>query len=365
MKIALVGASGFVGTRMVERWRLGSTFEVVPVVRSFSSLAVLARFEMPWQVCNVLDPVALAKAFEGCDAVVHSAIGDPSQIVQMAESIYRAAEAARVKRLVVLSSASVHGQAPPESTDETTPLHERHVMAYNTAKVRAENILNRLSAQGSVEVVMLRPSVVYGPRSRWIADTASQLLAGSACLIHGGEAICNGIYVDNLIQAVELALKVPEAVGEVFLVGDAETITWRTFYQTIADALGIGMETVRSIEPPFFAHPLKERVGDLVALPAVQKLLPLIPGRAKRLAKLALANWHESPAPNAWRLPPAIPCAMTEELSLLQQCRWRLPMQKAQTVLGYHPEIKFDEAMRRSLEWLRFAGVPFANKLVD
>ena len=358
MKIAIVGASGFVGTRMLEKWRLDSAFEVVPVVRSFSSLAVMARFELPWQVCDVLDPVALAKAFEGCDAVVHAAIGDPAQIELMAESIYRAAEAAHVRRLVVLSSASVHGQAPCPGTDETSPLHERHAMAYNTAKVRAELILNRLSATGSVEVAMLRPSVVYGPRSRWITDTARQLLDGSACLIRGGEAICNGIYVDNLIQAVELALTNPKAAGQVFLVGDAELVTWRAFYQRIADALGVDMATVRSIEPPNFPRPLKERVGAITSLPVTQKILPLIPGKVKRLAKVLLANWHEAPAGNAWSLPAATGCATTEELTLLQQCQWRLPLQKAQTVLGYQPEVSFDEAMRRSLAWLKFTGSP-------
>ena len=358
MKIALVGASGFVGTRMLEKWVLEGTFEVVPVVRSFSSLAVMARFELPWQVGDVFDPVALAQAFAGCDAVVHAAIGDPGQIERMAESIYRAAETAQVRRLVVLSSASVHGQAPPPGTDETSPLHERHAMAYNTAKVRAERILNRLSTSGSVEVAMLRPSVVFGPRSRWITDTARQLLDGSACLIRGGEAICNSIYVDNLIQAVELALKVPQAAGEVFLVGDAELVTWRSFYQCIADALGVSMETVRSIAPPSFPRPFKERVGAVTSLPVTQKILPLIPGKLKRLGKVVLANWQEAPAANAWRLPSPTACATTEELSLLQQCAWRLPMQKARSVLGYQPGVSFDEAMRRSLAWLKFTGCP-------
>lgn len=358
MKIAIVGASGFVGTRMVERWRLDSAFEVVPVVRSFSSLAVLARFELPWQVCDVFNPAALAKAFEECDAVVHAAIGDAGQIVAMAESIYQAAAAAKVRRLVVLSSASVHGQAPPEGTDESSPLHENHSMAYNTAKVRAELALRRLSASGDVEVVMLRPSVVYGPRSRWITDTARQLLDGSACLIHGGDALCNGIYVDNLIQSVELALKTPAAAGEVFLVGDAETVTWRDFYQSIADALGVSMDTVRSIDPPSFPRPFKECVGDIVSNPITQKVLPLIPSRAKRLTKLLLANWHEAAPQSAWQLPPGIGCAVTEELTLLQQCRWHLPSRKAETVLGYTPEVPFEEGMRRSLAWLGFTGFP-------
>ena len=357
-KIALIGASGFVGTRMVEKWTLTGAYEIVPIVRSYSSLAVLARFELPWQVCDLLDVPALARAMAGCDAVVHAAIGDAGQIEQMAQSIYQAAEIAHIRRLVVLSSASVHGQAPAPGTDEKSPLHERHSMAYNNAKVRAEQALQRLSAAGSVEVVQLRPSVVYGPRSRWIADTARQLLDGSACLIHDGSAFCNGIYIDNLIAAIELALSVPAAAGETFLVGDPAPMTWRAFTQQIADALGIGMETVGSIEPPAFPRSLKAKVADLTATPAVQKILPLIPGKLKRLTKLLLANWNEPPAENAWRLPSPTHFTTTEELTLLQQCQWQLPQQKAQQILGYHPEISSTEGMRRSLQWLKFAGFP-------
>lgn len=365
MKIALIGASGFVGTRLLEKWCLDSTFEVVPVVRSFSSLAVMARFELPWQVSEMLDPAALARAFAGCDAVVHAAIGDPGQIVDMAGAIYRAAAAAGVKRLVVLSSSSVHGQAPEPGTDENSPLHERHAMAYNTAKVRAERLLTQLAAAGPVEVVMLRPSVVFGPRSRWVADVANQLLEGSACLIRGGGALCNTIYVDNLIHAIERALVVPEAAGQVFLVGDAERVTWREFYGAVAESLGIGMESVRSIEPPVFSKPLKERVGAITSLPAVQKILPIFPRQLKRLTKLLVANLREAPAPNAWSLPGGVPCAVTEELTQLQQCEWRLPIEKAQAVLGYRPEVSFQEGMRRSLGWLAFAGFPVCDKGVD
>jgi nucleoside-diphosphate-sugar epimerase len=357
-KIALIGASGFVGTRLVEQWTLTGAFEVVPIVRSNSSLAVLARFELPWQVCDLFDVPALARAMEGCDAVVHAAIGDAGQIEQMAQSIYQAAELAHIRRLVVLSSASVHGQAPAPGTDETSPLHERHSMAYNTAKVRAEKALHRLSANGSVEVVLLRPSVVYGPRSRWIADTARQLLDGTACLIRDGSAYCNGIYIDNLIHAIDLALTVPQAAGETFLVGDPTPMTWRGFYQQIADALGVGMETVGSIEPPAFPRSLKAKVTDFTARPAVQKILPLIPGKLKRLTKLLLANWSEPPVENAWRLPSPQPFTTTEELTLLQQCQWQLPQQKAEKILGYRPQVSSAEGMRRSLQWLKFAGYP-------
>jgi 2-alkyl-3-oxoalkanoate reductase len=357
-KIAIIGASGFVGTRMVERWVLGEKFEVVPVVRSPASLAVLARFELPWQICDIFNPDALAKSLAGCAAVVHSAIGDSRQIPLMAEAIYRGTEKAGIRRLVVLSSASVHGQAPLTGTNEDSPLHEKHAMAYNNAKVRAEKVMNRLRVNGAVEVVQLRPSVVYGPRSRWIADTAKQLLNRTAGLVNDGDAICNGIYVDNLIQAIELALEVPTAAGETFLVGDAETVTWRKFYQRMADGIGVSMDTVRSIAPPGFPRSFKSRVADWVAVPALQKVMPLVPRRAKRLTKLMLTNWHEPASGNAWQLPGHPPVVMTEEMALLQQCRWTLSSQKAKTLLGYQPEVTFDAAMQRSLAWLRFTGLP-------
>lgn len=362
MKVAIVGASGFVGTRLLEKWHLtpGSAFEPVPVVRSFGSLAVMARFELPWQVADVAEPAALAQAFAGCEGVVHAAIGDPAQIAGMADSIYKAAAEAGVKRLVVLSSSSVHGQAPEPGTDEMSPLHERHAMAYNTAKVRAERTLTALARDGRVEVTMLRPSVVFGPRSRWVADVASQLLAGRAALIRGGDGLCNTIYVDNLIHAIERALTVPQAAGETFLVGDREPVTWRDFYAEIATALGVDMATVRSVEPPVFALSLKDRVGAITAQPAVQRVLPLFPGKLKRLGKVLVAHWREVPQPNAWTLPAEVGPAMTEELSLLGQCQWRLPIAKAERLLGYEPPVSFTEGMRRSIGWLRFAGYPVA-----
>ena len=62
MKIAVIGASGFVGTRLVEHFVLGRFAEVVPVVRSFSSLAVLSRFELPGKGCDDMDSDQLASA---------------------------------------------------------------------------------------------------------------------------------------------------------------------------------------------------------------------------------------------------------------------------------------------------------------
>jgi len=57
-------------------------------------------------------------------------------------------------------------QAPEPGTDERSPLRTDHSALVNNAKVRAERTLMKLRANGKTELVMLRPGIVYGPRSR-------------------------------------------------------------------------------------------------------------------------------------------------------------------------------------------------------
>ena len=358
MKVAVIGASGFVGTRLVEHFVLGRFAEVVPVVRSFSSLAVLSRFELPWKVCDVMNSDQLASALAGCDAVVHAALGDPGQIVRMAGSVYVAAEKAGVKRLVALSSAAVHGLNPAPGTDEQTPIHDRQVMEYNNAKVQAEQVMRKARGNGKVELVLLRPSIVYGPRCRMFAGVAEKLIGGTAFLIHEGKGICNGIYVDNLIEAIRRSLVCAEADGEVFLVGDTETVKWREVYAGLADALGVSMDSVARVTPPVFSKSLKERVESFVAKPFAQSLLPVFPYQAKRLTKVVLGALKAPPEPNAWTLPASPSVVVDEEMATLQQCAWKYPNQKAARILGYQPPISYAEGLRRTLSWLAFAGYP-------
>jgi nucleoside-diphosphate-sugar epimerase len=75
----------------------------------------------------------------------------------------------------------------------------------------------------------------------------------------------------------------------------------------------------------------------------------------KRATKTLLASWNPPAPPEAWSLPGKAGPHITEEMALLQQNRWKFPHEKAASVLGYRPPVTFDEAMRRSFAWLRFA----------
>ncbi|MFT3782549.1 MAG: NAD(P)-dependent oxidoreductase [Nibricoccus sp.] len=357
MKIAIIGASGFVGLRLVERFHLEGKAEVVPIAHAFRSLAVLARFALPWKVADATDTDALAEALKGCDAVVHAALGDAPQIEAMGEALYPAAERAGVKRIVAISSAAVHTLTPSPGTDENTAIVVKQKSEYNVAKARAELALTRARRAGKVELVQLRPSIIHGPRSRLVADIAGQLIAKTAYLVGDGSGICNAIAVDNLVDAIWLALTKPDADRQVFLLNDKETVTWRDFYQAIASAVGADMSHVHSVVPPDFPESASEKLARLAAKKSSMAIMPMIPRRVKRLAKAAAAAWSEPYRPEGWSLQLAPAPALTEEMCQLQSCQWRFPATKAETMLGYSPALSFSDAMRRTGAWLKFTGI--------
>lgn len=353
-RIAILGAGGFIGNRAVEMLTLGGRYEIRPVVRQAQSLALASRFALDGRVADGRDRNALEAAFVGCTGVIHAMAGDPETIVGAIEPAYQAAEAAGVKRLVYLSSASVNGQAPAPGTTEQTPLSDRQPIAYNNAKVQAERLLLDLRQRGNVEVTILRPGIVRGPRSYWIGGFADELLADQAYLVDGGRGICNGIYVDNLVHAITLALQSDAADGEAYLLGDAETYSWAELLAPIAAALGRSLDDL--------PEPSMERPPGLVSrLQNVRQLRRLARSLPRPLKAALRAGYRELAAPPAKSgHGPRRPVASLER-SLLHRCAWKLPHDKAARELGYAPIVDFPEAQRRTLGWLGFAGYPVVS----
>ncbi|MBC8040442.1 MAG: NAD(P)-dependent oxidoreductase [Opitutaceae bacterium] len=357
MSIAIIGANGFIGTRLVELLHLGGEYKVIPVVRRASGLALSARFALDWRIGDALNVESLAAAISDCEAVVHVALGDPRQIEAMPAVLCEAAASTGVKRVIYLSSASVHGQAPGSDTTEDSPLHCRHAMDYNNAKVRAERAFFRQCAKHRLEGFALRPGVVFGPRSRWITDLATDLRQRRAWLLGEGDGVCNGIYVDNLVAAVERCLAAPADAAGAYLVGETARVTWSDFYHRVANELGLDPATIHRVPAaPVFRRTPKETVARLVASRGVQALLPAAPDRLKKFGKhLLAAATAPAPTSDAWSLPAEPAPRITQELALLQQCRWQIPSDRAMQRLGYRPVVDFPTAIQRSLAWLAFA----------
>ncbi len=356
MKIAVIGASGFIGTRLIERFHLGGGPTVIAVVRQPRSLALPARFALEFRLADALDPAAIARALSGCAAVVHAALGDPRQIEQMPAALCRGAAAAGVRRVIYLSTASVHGQNPAPGTDETAALHARHSVPYNNAKVRAERSFFAACHRHGLAGFALRPGIVYGPRSRWIAGLATDLIERRAWLYAEGRGICNAIYVDNLVDAISGCLSADDEAAGPFLVGDQETVTWADFYRHAADQLHLPWADIHQVAHlPAFRRTWSERRRHLVAQPLAQRLLPLVPDWIKRGTKAMLANGTAVPAVDAWAIPAPPRPKITQEMALLQQCAWKFPQARAELRLNYRPAVAFADGMERSFAWWRFA----------
>jgi 2-alkyl-3-oxoalkanoate reductase len=357
-KVAVIGANGFVGSRLVELFHLAGMAEVVPVVRSVNSLARLSRFDLDWRLADSRDADTLALALRGCDQVVDAMVGDPRAIQAAAAALLPAAHRAGVRRVVYLSSASVHGQNPAPGTDETTPLDDRQDVAYNNAKVRAERRLLHDARRLGVELVVLRPSIVYGPRDRWVTSLVGELLQGTAWLVGEGAGICNGIYVDNLAHAVRLALSAPvSAVGRAYLLNDRETITWGLLEERTRALLGQPVTPAHRVPAPEFPPAgWASRLDDLRAAPAAQALLARVPAPLKSLAKAATQALRHAPRPAPWTLRPAPGPRFTVERVRLQQCAWRFPCDAARAGLAYEPPVAFGTGLERTIAWLRWCG---------
>ena len=363
--IGVLGANGFVGSRIVETFHLGGAAKVVPIVRGPGGLARPARFAIDARFADVLDEKALAEAFAGCDVVVNAVLGAYNQIVAEPPVIYRAAAAAGVRRLVHISTASVHGQAPEPGTDETSQLRSDQPFPYNNAKVRAERHFRALHQDGRVELVMLRPGIVFGPRDVWVSGIARRLSEGSAFLVDGGSGICNTTYIDNLVHAIGLSLDAP-VDGEVFLIGDNETITWAELHRWVAAAL------VDCAPPLVLDHPAVQSAGRplrdrLRGIPAWRAAMRRIPKPAKEFVRTQaqllqgmVAGAHEARRRQSyteWRFPDQNAIgAVPLETAMLHRCRYKFPFAKARRVLGYEPVVSVEEGLIRSIRALEFAG---------
>jgi predicted dehydrogenase/nucleoside-diphosphate-sugar epimerase len=258
LRLAVTGATGFIGGRLVERLALGSSASVEAVVRSYgysrlARLSVLPQERLRFRQADLTDPSSdLAAMLEGCDVVFHCAYGNHGDVaerwratVEGTRGVARACAAAGVRRLVHFSTVAVYAAVDGENFDETAPYIEPDPvdLEYDQAKLAAERVL--AEAPPEFDVVVLQPTVVYGPwGGTWTTRALERLPSDGGALPTASEpaGICNAVYVDDVVSAAMRAATVSEAGGGRFLVSGAPT-TWGAFYDAFREVAEIPLPT--------------------------------------------------------------------------------------------------------------------------
>jgi UDP-glucose 4-epimerase len=189
----------------------------------------------------------------GCEVVVHlaarvhvmqEATADPLTEfrrvnVQGTLNLARQAAAAGVRRFVFVSSIKVNGEAtqlgvPFTADDVPAPLD-----AYGVSKMEAEQGLREIAAQTGMEVVIIRPPLVYGPGVKANFAAMMRWLKRGVPLPLG--AIYNQrslVALDNLVDLILTCLTHPAAANQTFLVSDGEDVSTTELLRRMGQAMG-------------------------------------------------------------------------------------------------------------------------------
>jgi nucleoside-diphosphate-sugar epimerase len=239
-------------------------------------------------------------------------------------------------------SESTHA-APPDRLD------------YAQSKLATENEVLRYAAERSVAAVVIQPTLVYGPfLDYWTMQELKHLREGKVVLPAGDLGLCNAVYVDDVVDALLLAVETPEAVGERFLISSEEPVPWRDFYEAYERALGVDAVTLMPLDEI-------ERLNRKTTAGANLRMLLRDPRWLLRWAPVQrLYHWARHHVDDRWwkRAKRAVPVPWyvpdTQRLDLYL-AKARIDISKARDVLGYRPAFTFERGMALTAEFVRWA----------
>ncbi len=244
----VTGGTGFLGSHLVSLLReRGMAVRVL--LRPGTPASVLPP-DVDYRVGDIRDASAVREAFAGATTVFHLAglvapFAPRHRYLEVnlggTETVVEACLAARVARLVYVSSTVVYGiECDHRGLTEEAACAAAFVAPYEESKVRAEQFVLRRMHEAGLPTVILRPGMGWGPRERVVLPVLIRNLRSRLFFMVGnGRNTLDLSYARNIAQACWLAAVKSEAVGRTFNVADGFGITCREFLGALANALGI------------------------------------------------------------------------------------------------------------------------------
>jgi nucleoside-diphosphate-sugar epimerase/choline dehydrogenase-like flavoprotein len=233
---AVTGATGFIGGRLAEVLT-AQGIRTVALTRNAGGRNPLPH-GVERRVVDLADAAATREALRDVDALFHCAYdwGDESWNLRAIRSIADVCARNRCRLVHVGSFVTYEGARTGEITEHDPPTSAG--AGYAWVKRQLDEVLLNAAREQDLQVSIVQPTIVYGPGCKpWTIDPADRLRFGTVVLPDDRRAICNAVYVDDVIQAMLLAATRPEAVGERFLVS-GPPVSWADFHEGIAAAIG-------------------------------------------------------------------------------------------------------------------------------
>jgi len=249
MRILVTGATGFIGSHLVENLLpTGHQVRVLirrePVEYPFSWLSDNSVEIVKGNITNTAD---VAKATKNRDVIFHLAAmlgkwGVPGQTyhevnVSATEALITQSLEAGVEHFIYLSTAGVMGWLTTVPADIDHPYAP--VSLYEKTKCQAELKVKQAITEKNLPATIIRPSHVYGPRDPNTVKLFKMMKLGRVFpVIGGGHSLFQPVYVDDMIQALISCVSTKAALGKTYIVAGSEAITFREFFDLSAKLMG-------------------------------------------------------------------------------------------------------------------------------
>jgi len=329
MKILITGASGFIGSFIVEE-ALKRGLDTWAAIRKSSSKEWLQDERIHFIELNLSSKAQLVEQLRGMDFdyVVHAAgvtkcLNKQDFMRINFEGTKNLVEALLetempLKRFVFVSSLSIFGaikeQEPYEEIRESdTPQPNT---AYGRSKLAAEQFLETLGAR--LPYIILRPTGVYGPREKDYFIMAKSIQQHSDFAVGYKRQDITFVYVKDVVQAVFLALEKGED-GRKYFLSDGEVYQSATFSNLIHEALGRPW-WIR-ITAPVWVLRIVTFFGEYIG---------------RMTGKVTALN--------------------NDKYNILKQRNWRCDIQPAIKELGYEPKYKLAQGVEETIRWYKEKG---------
>lgn len=323
MKVLVTGATGFVGSHVVDVL-LERGYTVSYVARATSNVQWLHDKEASRMDGSLFDMHSLRSAVEQADMVIHvaglTAAKNENEFMRgnrdATRNVLDAIRAYRpeLKRYVHVSSLAVSGPSHNAETCVTETSGFRPITAYGRTKKLAEDLVNEAGKEFPITIV--RPPAVYGPRDSAILTFFQTVKKGIAPLIGFNEKKLSLIHVRDLARGIVDAAESEKAIGQTYFLSSDEAYTWPQIADVTAEVLG--RKRLIKLRIP---HPL------VYAIAGISGFVAKLRGKA---AVLDYEKGHD-----------------------ITQAYWTCNNDKARRDFGFHQEISLEDGVRETVEWYR------------